>query len=259
MRPQKTLLHPSSRNHPSPYQHLGHRTLRCPYIWLQHLHTTFVQHLHLQLLPFHSDRTKPYVHSVLVKTNQDDVAFWNVLRTMNATLHCQHNSHCRFSTIIIYLPSAYSRPCEVTPASKTLPSRDQRNLHDLCVTNFQSIDNRFNSMDTRFMTLDEQIEVVQNQIFELQYGKDDWRKNNRLNDQNNRLFLPCISLSSFAFKFCIIWNNFLFISSYCLFLKTNRGTFYVVLSLIFCKLYVLFKWTLILLLCCWCAGISGGF
>jgi len=43
----------------------------------------------------------------------------------------------------------------------------QRNLHDLCVTNFQSIENRFNSMDTRFMTLDEQIEVVQNQIFEL--------------------------------------------------------------------------------------------
>jgi len=28
-------------------------------------------------------------------------------------------------------------------------------------------------MDTRFLTLDEQIEVVQNQIIELQYGKDD--------------------------------------------------------------------------------------
>jgi len=52
-------------------------------------------------------------------------------------------------------------------------AENQRNLHDLCVSNFQSIDNRFNSMDTRFMTLDEQIEVVQNQIFELQYGKDD--------------------------------------------------------------------------------------
>jgi len=52
-------------------------------------------------------------------------------------------------------------------------AENQRNLHDLCVTNFQSIDNRFNSMDTRFMTLDEHIEVVQNQIFELQYGKDD--------------------------------------------------------------------------------------
>ena len=50
---------------------------------------------------------------------------------------------------------------------------NQRNLHDLCVSNFQSIDNRFNSMDTRFMTLDEQIEAAQNQIFELQYGKDD--------------------------------------------------------------------------------------
>jgi len=44
---------------------------------------------------------------------------------------------------------------------------NQRNLHDLCVSNFQSIDNRFNSMDTRFMTLDEHIEAIQNQIFEL--------------------------------------------------------------------------------------------
>ena len=52
-------------------------------------------------------------------------------------------------------------------------AENQRNLHDLCVINFQSIDNRFQSMDTQFMTLDEQIEVVQNQIFELQYGKDD--------------------------------------------------------------------------------------
>jgi len=34
-------------------------------------------------------------------------------------------------------------------------AENQRNLHDLCVSNFQSIDNRFNSMDTRFMTLDE--------------------------------------------------------------------------------------------------------
>ena len=52
-------------------------------------------------------------------------------------------------------------------------AENQRNLHDLCVSNFHSIDNRFNSMDTWFMTLDEQIEVVQNQIFELQYIKDD--------------------------------------------------------------------------------------
>jgi len=29
-------------------------------------------------------------------------------------------------------------------------SENQRNLHNLCVTNFQSIDNRFQSMDTRF-------------------------------------------------------------------------------------------------------------
>jgi len=52
-------------------------------------------------------------------------------------------------------------------------AENQRNLHDLCVTNFQNIDNIFQSMDTLFQTLDEHIEVVQNQIFELQYGKDD--------------------------------------------------------------------------------------
>ena len=46
-------------------------------------------------------------------------------------------------------------------------AENQRNLHDLCVSNFQSIDNRFNNMDARFMTLDEQIEAVQNQIFDL--------------------------------------------------------------------------------------------
>jgi len=50
---------------------------------------------------------------------------------------------------------------------------NQRNLHDLCVSNFQNFDNRFQSIDTRFQTLDEQIEFVQNQIFELQYGKED--------------------------------------------------------------------------------------
>jgi len=52
-------------------------------------------------------------------------------------------------------------------------AENQRNLHDLCVSNFKSIYNRFNNMDTRFMTLDEQIEALQNQIFELLYGKDD--------------------------------------------------------------------------------------
>jgi len=50
---------------------------------------------------------------------------------------------------------------------------NQRNLHDLCVSNFQRIDNRFDNMDARFMTLDEQIEVVQNQIFDLQFADDD--------------------------------------------------------------------------------------
>jgi len=52
-------------------------------------------------------------------------------------------------------------------------AENQRNLHDLCVSNFQNIDNRLNNMDTWFMTLDEHIEVVHNQIFELQYDKED--------------------------------------------------------------------------------------
>jgi len=52
-------------------------------------------------------------------------------------------------------------------------AENQRNLHDLCVSNFQRIDNRFDSMDARFMTLDEQIKVVQNQIFDLQYADDE--------------------------------------------------------------------------------------
>ena len=52
-------------------------------------------------------------------------------------------------------------------------AENQRNLHDQCISNFQSIDNRFNNMDARFMTLDEQIEAVHNQIFDLQYAKDD--------------------------------------------------------------------------------------
>jgi len=49
---------------------------------------------------------------------------------------------------------------------------NQRNLHDLCATNFQNFDKIFQSMDTHFHNLDEQIEVVQNQLYELQYGKD---------------------------------------------------------------------------------------
>jgi len=52
-------------------------------------------------------------------------------------------------------------------------AENQRNLHDMCVSNLQSIDNRFNSMDARFMTLDEQIEAIQNQIFDLQYVDDE--------------------------------------------------------------------------------------
>ena len=52
-------------------------------------------------------------------------------------------------------------------------AENQRNLHDLCVSNFQRINIRFDRMDARFMTLDEQIEAVQNQIFDLQFADDD--------------------------------------------------------------------------------------
>jgi len=50
---------------------------------------------------------------------------------------------------------------------------NKRNLHDFCATNFQDFGQRFQSMDTRFQNLDEQIEAVQNQLFELQYKKED--------------------------------------------------------------------------------------
>jgi len=39
-------------------------------------------------------------------------------------------------------------------------AENQRNLHDLCVSNFKNFDSRFQSMDTRFQTLDEQIEAI---------------------------------------------------------------------------------------------------
>jgi len=39
-------------------------------------------------------------------------------------------------------------------------AENQRNLQDLCFSNFHNFDNRFQSMDTRFQTLDEQIEAV---------------------------------------------------------------------------------------------------
>ena len=52
-------------------------------------------------------------------------------------------------------------------------AENQRNLHELCATNFQNFDEKFQSMDTRFQNHDEQIEAVQNQLFELQYGKED--------------------------------------------------------------------------------------
>jgi len=52
-------------------------------------------------------------------------------------------------------------------------AENKRNLHDFYATNFQNFDEKFQSMDTRFQNLDEQIEAVQNQLFELQYGKED--------------------------------------------------------------------------------------
>jgi len=55
-------------------------------------------------------------------------------------------------------------------------AENQKNLHDLCTSNFQRMHNRFDSMDSCFMTLDEHIEAVQNQIFDLQYADDDERR-----------------------------------------------------------------------------------
>ena len=43
---------------------------------------------------------------------------------------------------------------------------NQKSLHGLCATRFQN-------MDAKIQTLDEQIEAMQNQLFQLQYGKDD--------------------------------------------------------------------------------------
>ena len=45
-------------------------------------------------------------------------------------------------------------------------AENKRNLHELC-------ESRFHHMDSRFQTLDEQIEEVQNQLLDLQYGKND--------------------------------------------------------------------------------------
>jgi len=59
-------------------------------------------------------------------------------------------------------------------------------------------------MDIRFQTLDEKIGDVQNQLFELQYGKDNWST-----------FTAFITISSSLYV--------VFIPSYTLFVKTNRG------------------------------------
>ena len=44
-------------------------------------------------------------------------------------------------------------------------AENQRNLHELC-------ESRFQHMDSRFQTLDEQVEEVQNQLLDLQYGRN---------------------------------------------------------------------------------------
>ena len=79
-------------------------------------------------------------------------------------------------------------------------AENQRNLHDLCTSNFQRIDNTFDNMDARFMTLDEQIEAVQNQIFDLQYADDDeWRKQSVDVSKQPIVFSGCISFLYFYF------------------------------------------------------------
>ena len=52
-------------------------------------------------------------------------------------------------------------------------AKNQNNLLELCQNRFQLFDEKFQGMDARFLNLDEQNEAVQNQLFELQYGKED--------------------------------------------------------------------------------------
>ena len=123
-------------------------------------------------------------------------------------------------------------------------AENQRNLHDLCVNNFQRFDNKFDSMDARFMTLDEQIEAVQNQIFDLQYADNDESREKQSVDVSKQpiVFYGCIRFSIF-FCFCCFKSDVLrtfifFISSFYLFVKTNRGRCMLCLvsvSFYFCK------------------------
>ena len=67
------------------------------------------------------------------------------------------------------------RITSMSPFERLMVSRmdsfveNQRNLHELCESSFQH-------MDSRFQTLDEKIEGIQNQLLDLQYGRDDWSK-----------------------------------------------------------------------------------
>jgi len=64
------------------------------------------------------------------------------------------------------------RITSMSPFERLMVSRmdsfveNQRNLHELCESSFQH-------MDSRFQTLDEKIEGIQNQLLDLQYGRDD--------------------------------------------------------------------------------------
>ena len=52
-------------------------------------------------------------------------------------------------------------------------AENQNNLLELCQNMFKLFDEKFQGMDARFLNLDEQIEVVHNQLFKLQYGKEE--------------------------------------------------------------------------------------
>ena len=51
-------------------------------------------------------------------------------------------------------------------------AEQQKNLYEMCQSLFQQFDLNIQGLDARFGNLDEQIEVIQNQISDLQFGRD---------------------------------------------------------------------------------------
>ena len=51
-------------------------------------------------------------------------------------------------------------------------AEQQNNLYEMCQNRFQQFNQNFQGLDACFGNLDEQIEVIQNQISDLQFGRD---------------------------------------------------------------------------------------